>query len=308
MNKVFEPFLRKFTLVFFDDILVYSKTATEHLMHLEKVFEVMRQQQLFAKQSKCEFMQGQVAYLGHVISESGVAVDSSKVADMMDWPIPQNIKSLRGFLGLSGYYRKFVKGYGTIAQPLTELLKKDNFHWNEEATRAFNELKQAMTSTPVLKLPEYTKEFTVETDASNTGIGAVLTQDGHPLAYFSKALGVRGQAMSTYEKELMAVVTAVKKWTPYLMDKHFFIKTDHYALKFLTEQKVSNLLQQKWISKLLGYNYTIVYRKGSENVVADALSRRFEEVDSGQGEGPVHLIPEDMNHFKGKGMSGLVLD
>lgn len=198
MNKVFAPFLRKFTLVFFDDILIYSRTATEHLQHLEQVFKVMRQHLLFAKQSKCEFMKNQVAYLGHVISHEGISVDSSKVADMLAWPEPKNIKALRGFLGLSGYHRKFVKNYGTIAKPLTNLLQKDSFIWTEEATEAFKRLKEAMTSTPILKLPDYTMEFTVETDASNTGIGAVLTQQGHPLAYFSKALGPKGQAMSTY--------------------------------------------------------------------------------------------------------------
>lgn len=146
----------------------------------------------------------------------------------------------------------------------------------------------------------------METDASNSGIGAVLTQGGHPLAYFSKALGPKGQAMSTYEKELMAVVTAVKKWASYLMDKHFIIKTDHWALKYLTEQKVNNLLQQKWISKLLGYHYTIVYRKGAENRVADALSRMHEdqqeEKSQSQDSGNHILVDKDV--CKGKGMSG----
>lgn len=146
----------------------------------------------------------------------------------------------------------------------------------------------------------------METDASNSGIGAVLTQGGHPLAYFSKALGPKGQTMSTYEKELMAVVSAVKKWAAYLMDKHFYIKTDHWALKYLTEQKISNLQQQKWISKLLGYNYTIVYRKGVENKVADALSRMHEclqPLQEQHKELPA-TIPEDMDKFKGEGMSG----
>lgn len=185
------------------------------------------------------------------------------------------------------------------------MLQKDNFQWSEESTEAFNALKQAMSSTPVLRLPDYSQEFTVETDASNSGIGAVLTQQGHPLAFFSKALGPRGQAMSTYEKELMAVVAAVKKWSSYLMDKHFFIKTDHWALKFLTDQKISNLLQQKWISKLLGYNYTIIYRKGTDNKVADALSRMYEESKDLQDSELTKDVPEDMDTVKGEGMLGL---
>ncbi|XP_017241605.1 uncharacterized protein LOC135152094 [Daucus carota subsp. sativus] len=299
MNEVFRPYLRSFTLVFFDDILVYSKTKEDHLVHLKKVFQLMRQNTLFAKQSKCDFMTTKVAYLGHVISQQGVAVDQAKVADMVSWPLPQNLKALRGFLGLTGYYRKFVQHYGTIARPLTDLLQKDSFHWSEEATKAFQALKNAMASTPVLRLPDFSKEFTIESDACNTGIGAVLTQEGQPLAYFSKALGIKGQAMSTYEKELMALVAAVKKWSSYLMDKHFTIKTDHWSLKYLTDQKISNLLQQKWISKLLGYDYTIVYRKGKENTVADALSRRFEDESSGGVDNH-----EDMAAVKGEGLSG----
>nr|XP_017233486.1 PREDICTED: uncharacterized protein LOC108207560 [Daucus carota subsp. sativus] len=299
MNEVFRPYLRSFTLVFFDDILVYSKTKEDHLVHLKKVFQLMRQNTLFAKQSKCDFMTTKVAYLGHVISQQGVAVDQAKVADMVSWPLPKNLKALRGFLGLTGYYRKFVQHYGTIARPLTNLLQKDSFHWNEEATKAFQALKKAMASTPVLRLPDFTKEFTIESDACNSGIGAVLTQEGQPLAYFSKALGIKGQAMSTYEKELMALVAAVKKWSSYLMDKHFTIKTDHWSLKYLTDQKISILLQQKWISKLLGYDYTIVYRKGNENTVADALSRRFEDESSGGADNH-----EDMAAVKGEGLSG----
>lgn len=162
MNDVFKQHLRKFTLVFFDDILVYSKTAEEHLQHLEQIFKLLRQHKLFAKKSKCEFMTAQVAYLGHVISKQGVTVDQAKIADMMAWPTPQNLKALRGFLGLSGYYRKFVKGYGIIAKPLTNLLQKDNLHWDEEATTAFLTLKQAMASTPVLRLPDFSKGFTME--------------------------------------------------------------------------------------------------------------------------------------------------
>lgn len=140
-------------------------------------------------------MKDHVAYLGHVISRKGVAVDHSKVSDMLSWPVLKSIKGLRGFLGLTGYYRKFVKGYGLIAKPLTSLLQKNNFHWNEAASQAFQTLKHAMANTPILALPDYTKEFTVETDVSDVGIGVVLTQSGKPLAYFSKALGQKGQAM-----------------------------------------------------------------------------------------------------------------
>ena len=189
--------------------------------------------------SKCEFMKSQVDYLGHLITKAAVAVDNSKMADMLAWLVPQSIKSLRGFLGLSRYYRKFVKDYGTIAKPLTNLLQKDKFHWTKAAMEAFNSLKQAMTNTPVLNLPDYTQEFTVETDASNTGIGAILTQEGHPLSYFNKALGPKGHLW----KGIDGCGYDCQEMGFHLMDKHLFIKTDHQALMFLTEQKVRNLLQ-----------------------------------------------------------------
>ena len=170
MNSVFQLFLRKFTLVFFDDILVYSPSMTEHLTHLRMVLQVMRQNTLFAKRSKCVFGTKQVEYLGHVISAQGVATDPSKIQAMKEWPVPANLKQLRGFLGLTGYYRRFIKGYASISQPLTILLKKNAFQWSPQAQLAFEELKQAMIESPVLALPNFNEEFIIETDASGFGI------------------------------------------------------------------------------------------------------------------------------------------
>ncbi|GKD76875.1 putative mitochondrial protein [Tanacetum coccineum] len=273
MNTVFKAFLRKFVLVFFDDILIYIKSLKEHCNHLAQVLQVMKDNTLYAKKSKCYFAIPQVEYLGHIISAQGVSVDPSKIEAMQKWPIPSTLKQLRGFLGLTGYYKRFIKEYASISQSLVALTKKDAFKWNPSAELAYHKLKEAMVKAPVLALPNFEQEFVVETDASGKGIGAVLCQNGHPIAYWSKTLSAKHQALSTYEKEFLAVVAALDKWKGYLLDRHFKIRTDHFSLKYLLNQKLTTPFQFKWLPKLLGYDYEIVYKKGSENVVADALSR-----------------------------------
>lgn len=220
-----------------------------------------------------------VEYLGHIVSKEGVQVDKRKIQAMLEWPVPTNVKQLRGFLGLTGYYRKFVKGYAQVAFPLTELLKKNKFCWNSEAQKAFEELKTRMTQTPVLWLPDFSKVFVVEKDASAVGIGAVLSQEGHPLAYFSKKLPSKLILSSAYVRELYAVSQAVQKWRHYLLGRKFVIKTDHKSLKELMSQVIQTPEQQFYISKLMGFHYEIVYRPGRSNQVTDALSRQEEMVD-----------------------------
>jgi hypothetical protein len=226
MNSIFSPYLRKFVLVFFDDILVYSSSMQQHEQHLKLVLNTLRNHELRAKLSKCSFGQSQVEYLGHIISSSGVATDPSKIQDILNWDKPITVKKLRGFLGLTGYYRRFIKGYATICQPLFAALKKDNFHWGPEQQRAFDTLKQVMSNPPLLRLPDFTKPFTLETDACASGLGAVLMQEGRPLAFFSKCLGPRNSAQSVYEKEAMAVLVALKKWRHYFLGNKAVIKTD----------------------------------------------------------------------------------
>ncbi|KAJ0900594.1 putative nucleotidyltransferase, Ribonuclease H [Helianthus annuus] len=267
MNDLFRPHLRRFILVFFYDILIYSHNMEQHIDHLEQALALLHNHQFFAKLSKCCFGQPQVVFLGHVINSAGVQVEQEKISAIQSWPIPTSVKEVRGFLGLTGYYRRFVRNYGLIARPLTALTKKDGFIWSTEALNAFQQLKQALMSTPVLRLPDFTKDFTVECDASSDGVGAILSQEDHPVAYFSKGFSPSNRFKSAYDRELLALVLAVKKWNHYLLGRHFFIRTDHYTLKFLLEQ-------QRLLLKLMPYDFSITHRAGKENKGADALSRR----------------------------------
>lgn len=192
---------------------------------------------------------------------------------MLDWPAPTSVTKLRGFLGLTGYYRKFVRNFGHLAKPLTQLLKKKQFLWSEDAQQAFLKLKQAMTTTPVLALPNFNEVFTVETDACEGGLGAVLMQKGQPIAFLSKALSEKHRYLSIYGKEFLALIMAVDKWRPYLQRKEFIIKTDHRSLSYLENQQLHSELQKKAMSKLMGLQFRIQYKKGKDNVAADALSR-----------------------------------
>lgn len=208
MNEILAPFLRKFVMV---DILIYSKNMQEHLEHVRLVLSTLRQHQLYMKRSKCSFAQTQLEYLGHIISDHGVSTDPSKTKAMLHWPTPTNVTELRGFLGLTGYYRKFLKHYGLIAKPFTQLLKKKMFQWDSVAQQAFEELKMAMSNTPVLALPDFKETFVVETDACDLGVGAVLLQKEQPIAYISKAFTAAHKHLSIYEKEFLALIMAVEK-------------------------------------------------------------------------------------------------
>jgi hypothetical protein len=213
MNKVFMKYLDKFVVVFIDDILIYSKTPEEHEQHLRIVLEELRKNQLYAKFSKCEFWLREVGFLGHVLTQDGIAVDPSKVKAVQEWKQPTNVTEVRSFLGLAGYYRRFIEGFSTIAKPMTQLLKKDKkFDWTEACEKSFQELKKRLTTAPVLVVPGVHKFFEIYCDASRKGLGCVLMQEGKVVAYASRQLRRHKENYPTHDLELAAVIHALKEW------------------------------------------------------------------------------------------------
>lgn len=216
--------MRKSVLVFFDDFLVYSKDVNTHMNNLTKVFTLMKQNMMFAKESKCVFVTNKEEYLGYFISANGVEIEPKMIAAISNWPVPSTLKDLRSFLRFSCYYKKFIRNYVSISKDLTNLLKKGAFKWTEQANVAFETLKLALTTAPVLAVPNFSLPFVLEIDASKFGIGVVLMQQGHPLAYISRSLCPKWHKLSVYEKELLAIVFSVKNWEQYLIAGYFVIK------------------------------------------------------------------------------------
>ncbi|XP_023640434.1 uncharacterized protein LOC111831116 [Capsella rubella] len=275
MNQVLRTFINKFVVVYFDDILIYSKGLEEHLDHLEMVLQTLREAKLYANLTKCVFGANELVFLGFVISEQGLKVDNDKIKAIEEWPTPTSIGQVRSFHGLASFYRRFVRDFSTIAAPLTAVIKKSvEFHWGEAQEKAFKELKKRLTEAPLLVLPDFNKTFEVECDASNVGIGAVLTQGGKPVAYFSEKLSGATLNYPTYDKELYALVRAMETWQHYLLARECVIHTDHETLKHLRGQTNLKRRHAKWLEFIEAFPYVIKYKKGKENIVADALSRR----------------------------------
>ncbi|XP_071900882.1 uncharacterized protein [Coffea arabica] len=275
MHRVFKPYLDRFVVVFIDDILVYSKTREEHEQHLKLVLQTLRDHQLYAKFSKCEFWLEKISFLGHVISKEGITVDPAKVEAVAEWKRPENPTEIRSFLGLAGYYRRFIKDFSKLAGPLTDLTKKNGrFVWDTRCETSFQELKRRLTRAPVLALPNGKDSFTVYTDASKEGLGCVLMQNQNVIAFASRKLKTHEQNYPTHDLELAAVVFALKKWRHYLYGITFEVYSDHKSLKYLFSQKELNMRQRRWMELLEDYDCTINYHPGKANVVADALSRK----------------------------------
>jgi hypothetical protein len=248
------------------------------------VLDILRKEKLYAKMSKCAFAQRSVEFLGHVVSDKGVSVDPHKTDAIRDWPTPTNTTQLRSFLGLANFYRRFVPNYATVALPLTDLLKDNvSFQWTPQEESAFQALKTALTSTPVLRLPDPDAEFLVTTDASDFAIGATLSQKGgdgeRPIAFDSRNLLPAERNYPTHEKELLAIVNALKVWRAYLDGRPFTVITDHAPLKYLHSQKQLSQRQARWLETLQSFDFKIEYRPGRNNIVADTLSRRPDFAD-----------------------------
>nr|AAQ56283.1 putative polyprotein [Oryza sativa Japonica Group] len=275
MNKVFMEYLDKFVVVFIDDILVYSQSEEDHQQHLRLVLGKLWEHQLYAKLSKCEFWLSEVKFLGHVISAKGVAVDPETVIAVTDWKQPKTVTQVRSFLGLAGYYRRFIENFSKIARPMTQLLKKEEkFVWSPQCEKAFQTLKEKLVSSPVLILPDTRKDFMVYCDASRQGLGCVLMQEGHVVAYASRQLLPHEGNYPTHDLELAAVVHALKIWQHYLIGNRCEIYTDHKSLKYIFTQSDLNLRQRRWLELIKDYDVGIHYHPGKANVVADALSRK----------------------------------
>ena len=211
MNKVFMEFLDKFVVVFIDDILIFSKTEEEHAEHIRLVLQKLREHKLYAKRSKCEFWLKEVSFLGHVVSNGGIAVDPGKVQDVLNWKPPTKVSEIRSFLGLAGYYRRFIEGFSKLAKPMTALLEKNaKFVWSDKCQANFDELKKILTTAPVLILPDLSKNFSIYCDASRLGLGFVLMQEGRVVAYASRQLRKHELNYPTHDLELAVVVHAFK--------------------------------------------------------------------------------------------------
>ncbi|GJS35537.1 putative reverse transcriptase domain-containing protein [Tanacetum coccineum] len=252
MNRVCKPYLDKFVIVFIDDILIYSKNKEEHEEHLKLILELLKKEELYAKFSKCEFWIPKVQFLGHVIDSKGIHVDPAKIESIKDWASPKSPTEIRQFLGLAGYYRRFIEGFSKIAKSMTKLTQKNvKFDWGEKEETAFQLIKQKLCSAPILALPKGSKNFIVYCDASHKGLGVVLMQNEKVIAYASRQLKIHEKNYTTHDLELGAVVFALKMWRHYLYGTRCTVFTDHKSLQHILDQKELNMRQRRWLELLI---------------------------------------------------------
>ena len=282
INDVFRDLLDQFVIAYLDDILIFSDNLEEHRKHVCIVFERLRQNRLYIKLEKCEFEQTQIQFLGYIISPDGVGMDPEKIKAVVDWPAPGNIKEIQRFVGFANFYRKFIRNFSKVIAPITQLTKKGvPFVWSSEAQAAFGKLKTLFTSAPVLVHPNPELPFIVEVDASNSAVGAILSQRHgekmqlHPCAYFSRIMSSAEKNYDIGNKELLAIKEAFSEWRHLLEGaKHpVTVLTDHKNLEFIRSAKRLSSRQARWSLFFSRFNFIISYRPGSRNGKADALSR-----------------------------------
>jgi len=284
MNQTFRDMLDRCVLVFLDDIVVYSSTLEQHVIDVRGALSRLQQNHLFAKKSKCELFMHEIEFLGHHVGRDGLRVMADKVKSVQDWPTPRNASEVRSFLGLAGYYRRFIQGFSRIAVPLHDLTHTadgKSYEWLPLHQQAFDELKLAMRGAPVLALPDPDRQFVVNTDASDFATGAVLQQDfGHglqPIAYSSHKLTDAERRYPTHDREMLAIINMLGEWRTYLQGRQPFvvrIRTDHNSLQYFMTQQSLSARQSRWLDKLSDFDFKIEYIRGPANIVADALSRR----------------------------------
>ena len=279
MGHILRGLEYRFALIYIDDIIIFSKSIKEHLTHLEEVFRRLREANVKLNPKKCSFVKQKVEYLGHVVTPDGVMPNPEKVRVVRDFPVPKNLKELRTFMGLANYYRRFVKGFAYIANPLNALTKKGSkFEWTEACADAFDKLKRALISAPILAYPDFKNEFLLFVDASSTGIGFTLAQEQNGkevvIAYNGRGLNQAEKNYSTTEREALALVEGIKKFQPYLFGRKFTVITDHSSLRWLMNVKDATGRLARWSLLLQQYNFEVVHRPGKAHSNADSLSRR----------------------------------
>ena len=281
MNDIFREFLDDFVVCYLDDILIYSKNEEDHKQHVRLVLEKLRNAGLYAKLEKCVFHQPQVEFLGYIISGEGLSMDPKKIQTVIEWKKPATIRDVQCFLGFANFYRIFIQNYSKIAASLTRLTCKDKLEWSTEADQAFETLKKAFTTAPILTHPDFQKPFFLETDASDFALGAVLSQsseDGrlHPVAFHSRKFTAAEINYEIHDKELLAIVDSFQEWRHFLEGAQHpvTVYTDHKNLEYFMSAKVLNRRQARWSISLSRFNFVITYRPGSQQIRSDALSRR----------------------------------
>lgn len=250
MNHALHPFIGKFMVVYFDDILIFRTTLEGHISHLRDVLSVLRRDQLFATKKKCAFRVDEVHFLGYIVSARGLSVDPGKVNVIRSWPTPSTITETRSFHHLASFYRRFVPQFSSLMAPITDCIRDGKFVWTPTVDRAFHDIKDKLCSTPILTLPNFNAIFKLHTDASKSGIVAVLSQQNRPIAFFSEKLSNARLRYSTYDVEFYAIIQAIKHWRHYLFYREFVLYTDHDALKHLSTQVKVSSQHVSWISYL----------------------------------------------------------